>query len=69
MDPNFTPDKLRELSIQELSQKLSDFKAELFNLRFQNSIGHLKNTSRIRDVRKSIARILTVYSEKSLLNK
>ncbi len=67
MDANYTPNKLRELSAQELSQKLSDFKSELFNLRFQNSVGHLKNTSRIKEVRKTIARILTIASEKSLI--
>ena len=41
------------------------YKEELFNLRFQNAVGQLKNTSRIRDVRKIIARVLSVAGEKS----
>lgn len=56
--------KLRELSSEELQEKYLQYKEELFNLRFQNAVGQLKNTSRIRDVRKNIARVLTVVSEK-----
>ncbi len=65
MDASVKPDKLRELSPQELKDKVKEYKTELFNLRFQNAVGHLKNTSRIRDVRKTIARLLTVASEKA----
>lgn len=57
--------KLRELTLDELQEKYSQYKEELFNLRFQNAVGQLKNTSRIRDVRKIIARVLTVAGEKS----
>ncbi|MDR2175778.1 MAG: 50S ribosomal protein L29 [Synergistaceae bacterium] len=56
--------KLRELGLDELQEKYRQYKEELFNLRFQNAIGQLKNTSRIRDVRKTIARVLTVAGEK-----
>lgn len=56
--------KLRELSPEELQEKYLQYKEELFNLRFQNAVGQLKNTSRIRDVRKNIARVLTVVGEK-----
>lgn len=56
--------KLRELSLEELQDKLREYKEELFNLRFQNAVGQLKNTSRIRDVRKTIARVLTIAGEK-----
>ena len=56
--------KLRELSLDELQEKYRQYKEELFNLRFQNAVGQLKNTSRIRDVRKTIARVLTVAGEK-----
>ncbi|MBR0204262.1 MAG: 50S ribosomal protein L29, partial [Synergistaceae bacterium] len=38
-------------------------------LRFQNAVGHLKNTSRIREVRKTIARLLTIASEKAVVEK
>lgn len=55
---------LRDLTIDELQEKHRQFKEELFNLRFQNAIGQLKNTSRIGDVKKTIARVLTVVHEK-----
>lgn len=55
---------LRELGMDELQDKLRQYKEELFNLRFQNAIGQLKNTSRIKVVRKTIARVLTVAGEK-----
>ncbi|NLL36386.1 MAG: 50S ribosomal protein L29 [Fretibacterium sp.] len=57
--------KLRELDLEELQEKYRQYKEELFNLRFQNAVGQLKNTSRIRDVRKIIARVLTIVDEKS----
>lgn len=57
--------KLRELNLEELQEQYRRYKEELFNLRFQNAVGQLKNTSRIRDVRKIIARVLTVAGEKS----
>lgn len=57
--------KLRELGLDELQEKYRQYKEELFNLRFQNAIGQLKNTSRIKDVRKTIARVLTIAGEKT----
>ena len=57
--------KLRELNLEKLQKQYRRYKEELFNLRFQNAVGQLKNTSRIRDVRKIIARVLTVAGEKS----
>jgi len=56
--------KLRELSLEELQEQYRQYKEELFNLRFQNAVGQLKTTSRIRDVRKIIARVLTIAGEK-----
>ena len=56
--------KLRELSLEELQEQYRQYKEELFNLRFQNAVGQLKNTSRIREVRKIIARVLTIAGEK-----
>ncbi|MDR1579464.1 MAG: 50S ribosomal protein L29 [Synergistaceae bacterium] len=58
------PKALRELTVDELYEKYRQFKEELFNLRFQNAIGQLGNTSRIREVRRIIARVLTVLGEK-----
>ena len=55
---------LRSKSATELNQELVAAKKELFNLRFQNAINQLDNTSRIKEVRKNIARIQTVITEK-----
>ncbi|MDI9369909.1 MAG: 50S ribosomal protein L29 [Synergistaceae bacterium] len=57
---------LRDLTIDELNEKHRQYKEELFNLRFQNAIGQLKNTNRIKDVRKTIARVLTIVREKQM---
>ena len=64
MDANMKPEKIRELTREEISGKISEYKTELFNLRFQNAVGHLKNTSRIKEVRKIIARLMTISTEK-----
>ena len=56
---------LRSKSADELNGELVAAKKELFNLRFQNATNQLDNTSRIKEVRKQIARIQTVISEKS----
>lgn len=57
---------IRELSDQELSEKLIEFKEELFNLRFQLATGQLENHMRIKDVRRGIARVKTVMTERAL---
>jgi len=56
---------LRNKSAAELSEELVAAKKELFNLRFQNATNQLDNTSRIKEVRKNIARIQTVIAEKA----
>jgi large subunit ribosomal protein L29 len=58
--------ELKELTSDELQTKLTSLKEELFNLRFQIATGQLDNPMRIRDVRKNIARILTVIRENQL---
>jgi large subunit ribosomal protein L29 len=55
--------ELRELTMDELQQKLEDFREEMFNLRFQKSMNRLENTNRIVEVKKSIARIKTLMTE------
>lgn len=55
---------LRDLSVEELKSKHDEFKEELFNLRFQHAVGQLKNTGRIKEVKKTIARVLTIVHEK-----
>ena len=56
---------LRTKSAAELNDELVAAKKELFNLRFQNATNQLDNTSRIKEVRKNIARIQTAITEKS----
>jgi ribosomal protein L29 len=56
---------LKTKSAAELNDELVAAKKELFNLRFQNATNQLDNTSRIKDVRKNIARIQTMISEKA----
>ncbi len=55
-------EELSKKSIVELNEDLVAAKKELFNLRFQNATNQLDNTSRIKEVRKNIARIQTVIS-------
>jgi ribosomal protein L29 len=56
----------RDLTIEELNDKHRQFKEELFNLRFQSAIGQQGNHSRISEVKRTIARILTVKREKEV---
>ena len=56
---------LKAKSAAELNEELVAAKKELFNLRFQNATNQLDNTSRIKEVRKNIARIQTVIAEKA----
>ena len=58
--------EIRENNPQDLVVKLSDLKAELFNLRFQLATGQLENPMRIREVKKSIAQIKTIIREQEL---
>lgn len=57
--------ELRNFSIDELKKKEKDLRRELFNLRFQLAKGELQNVRRIRAVKKDIARILTIITEKN----
>ena len=56
---------LKAKSVAELNDELVAAKKELFNLRFQNATNQLDNTSRIKEVRKNIARIQTVIAKKA----
>ncbi|MFG6383815.1 MAG: 50S ribosomal protein L29 [Lachnospiraceae bacterium] len=56
---------LREESVATLQEQLVAAKKELFNLRFQNATNQLENTGRIKEVRKNIARIQTIITEKA----
>ncbi len=56
--------EIRELTDDELMQKMEDLREELFNLRFQNSRNRLENPLKMRFIRKDIARILTSLTER-----
>jgi large subunit ribosomal protein L29 len=58
--------ELRALDDAQLREKLAEYKVELFNLRFQKATGKLTNTARPRQVKKEIARILTILREREL---
>lgn len=61
-----SPGELRELTDEELAERLHESKEELFNLRFQMATGQLNNNRRLRTVRQEIARIYTVLREREL---
>ena len=63
MKINTFVNELRGKSVEELNEDLVAAKKELFNLRFQNATNQLDNTSRIKEVRKNIARIQTLITE------
>ena len=58
------PSGLKEMTIDELTRKEQDLRKELFNLRFQQATGEIENPMRICAVRKDIARVLTIKTEK-----
>ena len=65
MKINTFVNELRAKSVEELNEELVAAKKELFNLRFQNATNQLDNTSRIKEVRKNIARVQTMITEAS----
>ena len=58
------PDDLRAMTVDQLDDEVLKLKKERFNLRFQRATGQLENTSRVRAVRRDIARIKTVAAQK-----
>lgn len=58
------PAELRRLTLDQLDDELAKLKKEQFNLRFQRASGQLENTSRVRQVRRDIARVMTVAGQK-----
>lgn len=59
------PSEVRDLTNDELKDKLLQLKKEQFNLRFQRASGQLEKTARVREVRKDIARIKTILGERT----
>jgi large subunit ribosomal protein L29 len=62
------PSELRELTDDELADRLSERRQELFNLRFQSVTGALENSARLKLTKREIARILTVKQEREMKN-
>ncbi len=60
---------LRDLTDEELEEKMGETRRELFNLRFQSATGALENSARLRSAKREIARILTVKTERERLGK
>ena len=56
---------IREMNAEQLNDKLKELKNELFNLRFQHAINQLDNPHKIVDVKRDIARVMTVLNEKN----
>ncbi len=56
--------EVRDLTIDQLDEKLVELKKEAFNLRFQRASGQLENTAQMRSVRRDVARIQTILNEK-----
>lgn len=69
MKTNKYVEDLKTKSAAELNEELVAAKKELFNLRFQNATNQLDNTSRIKEVRKNIARIQTILTEQAKVAK
>ena len=59
------PSELKDLTVDELTQKEMDLRKELFNLRFQQATGEIENPKRINTVKKDIARVLTIRTDKT----
>ncbi len=64
-----TIDEVRKLSDKELNEKIYELKGDLMTLRFQQKTGNLDNGNKLHDVRKSIAKCLTVVKERAIANK
>ncbi len=57
-------DKIREMSLADIAKRVDDLKHELYTLRFQAAVGKLENTAQLRKVKKEIARLYTIQTEK-----
>ena len=57
--------EIREMTSEDLDKKLKELKEELFNLRFQHAINQLDNPHKIVDVKRDIARVMTIINEKN----
>ena len=61
-----TANEIRELSVDQLDTQVKELKQELFNLKFQKTLGQLQKTTKITEVKRTIARIKTIATEKTV---
>ena len=61
-------EEIRKLSNEEITKKIEEYEEELFNLRFSQATGNLEKPSRIKELRKTVARMKTVLRERELEN-
>jgi large subunit ribosomal protein L29 len=64
-----TMTKIRALSVEEINKKIADLKEELFNLKFQAALGNIEKPARIGEIKRTIARMKTVVTEKENASK
>ena len=64
-----TMTKIRALSVEEINKKIADLKEELFNLKFQAALGNIEKPARISEIKRTIARLKTVLTEKQNASK
>jgi len=62
-------ESLRKMTVEEIEKKIEELKEELFNLKFQSALGNLEKPSRMREIKKNIARMKTVITEKQNASK
>jgi large subunit ribosomal protein L29 len=62
--PHVKPATMRDLTVDEITQRVSELREELFNLRFRNTMRQLDNPLKIRESRREMARLMTVLREK-----
>ena len=65
--PHVKAQSMKEMTLDEITQRVSELREELFNLRFRNSMRQLDNPLKIRESRREMARLLTVMREKERL--
>ena len=64
-----TMTKIRALSIEEINEKIAELKEELFNLKFQAALGNIEKPARMNEIKRTIARMKTILTEKANASK
>ncbi len=62
-------EQIRKMTVEELEKKIEELKEELFNLKFQAALGNVEKPARQKEIRKNIARMKTIITEKQASNK